>query len=227
LSFAVTADVMTQILKLEGDHSAAVRSLDLQSLAKLPSPGELRIAELQAEIQELQQALRDAETARVADVEAARIKGRDEATGEIQRDEEKALALLQSGLRDVIGRLNQHFADADKLGLTFALAALEKIVTEPTLYRKLVTETIGAQVIGLRQDTIVSISVSAHDFNDQSSLNDLAAALGADANIAASASLPAGECRIKLRLGAIDISLSDYWARLQAQCKRLLGEGPP
>jgi len=213
---------MTQVLKREDGHGATVRSLDFQSPPKTPSAEERRIAELQDETSDLQRALREAEAKREADVENARKEERQAVTEEFRRDEEAAHALLRSGLRDGIDKLNRHFAEADKFGLTLALVALERIVAEPTLYRKLITETIGVQVSGLRHDTVISVSVSHIDFPNQAALDNLAATLGTDTNVMASESLRTGECRIELRLGAIDISLPDYWARLQEQCRRVL-----
>lgn len=215
---------MNQVLKLEA--AASVRSLDVQPPAKTPTLEERTIAALHADIEDLRQALKDAETRRLSDVEAAHKKGRDEAQAEFKRSEEDALAALKTAAAGALSALEAHFAEADKFGLALALAALEKIVAEPARYQELIVACILQQVKGLRQDTILSILVSNTDFTDEISLANLAAGLGASAIVTASPRLSAGECRIELRLGAIDISLPEYWTKLQAQCRRLLGREP-
>ncbi len=213
---------MTQVLKREDSHAATVRALGFQSPPKAPTAQERRIDELQDELADLRRALAEAEAKRRADVDCAREEERQAVTAEFRRDEDAARALLGSGLRDAIDKLNKHFAEADKFGLTLALVALERVIAEPTLYQKLITEAIGVQVSNLRHDTVIAVSVSDIDFPDQTALDGLAETLGADTKVMASDSLRAGECRVDLRLGAIDISLPDYWQRLQEQCRRVL-----
>ncbi|MFZ2031069.1 MAG: hypothetical protein WAU68_12215 [Vitreimonas sp.] len=218
---------MTYVLKLEGGHAQAVRSLNAPPPpARTPTLEERRIAHLEAEIDALQEALRGAETTRLSDIDAARTAGHDEAIANFKRSEEDALVTLQSGLASALAKLDAHFADADKFGLVFALAAIERLVTEPSRYQELLAACINEQVSGLRRDTIVSIVVSAEDFRDEVRLANLAAALGASVIITTDDNIVAGSCRIELRLGAIDVSLPQYWTKLQAQCRRLLRSRP-
>src|SRR5690242_20897935 len=98
---------MTQVLKHEGDHSRAVRPLDVQAPAKAPTAEERRIAALHANVEELQQSLRDAEARRLVDIETAHTMGRDEAAAAFLRSEDEKLAVLKTGVERAVTGLDR------------------------------------------------------------------------------------------------------------------------
>ena len=73
---------------------------------------------------------------------------------------------------------------------------------------------------------VVSVAVSAHDFADDAALAVLAAGAALPATqLAARADLPAGACRVALRLGEVELDPAGQWAVIVAALHAIGTEG--
>ena len=83
--------------------------------------------------------------------------------------------------------------------------------------RDLLKAAIVARIREIDQSGIVRVVVSSSDFPDQTELDDLAALCDVDQlAIGHTRALKAGECRIDLTLGTLDVGLRQQWEKLKA-----------
>ena len=228
---------MTSLIKSRATLLAeTIRAVDLPALttnqtnrgAQIQTTSPARdptVATLEMEIRELRRALEDAQTDRKEAIEAARTQGREEAARAYVREDAKALAALQAGVETAVEQLQDRLARVDGLALLLCQTALEKIFSGTRDYQDLVARAIHLQIEQLRRETVVRILVSAADFADEGALRKLADRIGAGrAEIRQDPHLPAGSCRIDLRLGHIEFSLAQHWDALLAMFRRLVAD---
>ena len=166
------------------DRDAAVETV-------APDP---RLAELEAEIARLEAALVSHKREAARAIEAARAEGR--------------------GLADARAAWDKRLEELELLAVTLARAALGKMFGESSDLGELVTRTVAHHVAGLAADSVVGVRVSAADFPGDA-LDTLSARIDvARTRLAIDPDLDAGECRIDLKLGAIDVEPARQWAIL-------------
>lgn len=225
---------MTSIIKLRDADHATVRSLSLTGAsAPAQEPPEAAVdpelAALRLQVSALSQQVkhRDTEIEQLKhQVEAARRSGEAEGrqAGLASADARIAerLAALDAGVGRATERFAQEVAALEALAVALAHEGLAKVLDDPAAYRDLVSATIRAHLRRLEGQALMSVAVSAADFPTGSDLADLAAHIGSPGlDVAASDDLPAGGCRIGLRLGALEVGIPQQWEKLSATLRSL------
>lgn len=217
---------------------AAVRALDAprpheellvfqsaSALVDMAAPDEPIVderAELEAVIAELRDRLAAAEDSADAREDAAfergRREGEDLATGET----EKRLELLRKGVEAVHLAHAERMAEYELLALQLAQTALQRLFGDHDLRPALVERTIGRTLATTKRELVLGIKVSPRDFRSEDELQTLAGQF-AGLEVAHDETLGAGDCRVDLRLGTIDLGLPGQWARLSALFEQLAG----
>ena len=158
-------------------------------------------------------------------IEIAREEARKETQAAYKRDEMAALDILQSGMKNATQYLAKRLDTLDGLALFLSQTALEKIVGDNKKYKDLISRMIDLQITGLRKETVLQILVSSIDFPNKTSLKSLALKLNLDAaTIKADPQLTAGESRIDLRLGHIELSVPGFWNDIQELFSEIISE---
>ncbi len=179
---------------------------------------------LEHEVSHLRRLLRESAEGRAEAVERARALARADAEALHKRADAEALDVLRGGVASAIEEMKARVLQEQTLALLLAQVALEKVFGDAPDFRELVARAIHHQVKALRRESIVSVHVSAEDFRDESALTAIATALGGEqVNVVQDAGLASGDCRINLRLGHIELSISEHWQRLQDEFRRLAG----
>ena len=196
----------------------AVEAADHHPAAPVRDPA---IVALEAELETAHANFAKAAARHVKELELARAQGRDEARATHQRDDAAALAMLERGVSDALAHARARVDSLEQLALLLVETALEKVFTPNGDYRELTARAIARQLMQFRRSAMLRIAVSEHDFPEQRALEALSTRLGANVAMAGDPQLPAGACRIDLRLGHIDISLAEHWDALKAELRRL------
>jgi flagellar assembly protein FliH len=223
---------MTTLIKHGlGQLNDAVRPLDWRR----PTDGgppvtatDTRILDLEEQVHDLAAKLTEARKRQTQAAEEAFTRGEKTARAAYRRDEEAALAVLRTGVDSALATLRDQAANTEAVALLVCQIALEKVFGDAPDYRELVTRAVRVQIAALRRGTVVQLRVSAADFPGDQALRELEARLAAGAlDIRPDPALPAGACRIELRLGQIELSVADHWDRLQSELRRLTHTGEP
>jgi flagellar biosynthesis/type III secretory pathway protein FliH len=188
-------------------------------------PGDPRLEALARENDELRAALAAQQTASEQAVAAARADGECRGRADAGEGIDKRLALLGKGVETVASEWQKRLHDLDELAPALARAALGKLFDDKEGdHSRFVVDLIARQLRLLRRESVVAIRVSARDFEDEQALAGLAAEAGTGSvRIVTDADLEAGECRIDLQLGHIDVGAKTQWAQLAAFLDELAG----
>jgi flagellar biosynthesis/type III secretory pathway protein FliH len=229
---------MTRVLKKNG----AVDAPGVHSLASAWAPLEAGPAQapvvdpellgLRADVEALtaQLAERDARLAELrAEAEAAFKKGeaagRDAGLREAEDGNEKRLARLEAGIGQAQATFEDALAGLERLAPALAHEALAALLGQGDERPQLVAAVVRHQVQTLEARSLIEIEVSASDFPDDEAVAGLQGSLGSLGPIIhASVSLKSGDCRIRLKLGTLDVGLDRQWAEL-AGLLRDMSEG--
>lgn len=212
---------MTGLLKGAQAGLAADRLPQARPRPSGPPPRDTRFDHLEARIAELERQLeaerRDAKRA-VAEAHAA---GRDEAVA----DDARRTAALEAGVKQAVGAWREGLAQVDLLAASLAASALGKLFNESADLAAMTSRTLARRVERLDRGSVVSVGVSPSDFPDGPAIDALARRAGiAASRIAARPELPAGACRLALRLGEVDLDPLGQWAVLH-DALRAMAEG--
>jgi flagellar biosynthesis/type III secretory pathway protein FliH len=223
---------MSQILKAGDDsHGFVVVPLEPAPAAKAaaredPVTAELRrlrdvVSELEAEVAAHPGAL---EAAR-AEGEAA---GRATAEAEVNEDREKSLELLAAGISVASDRLDDLLGRTELLGLLVARNAIAKLFGEDGAREAVVIGLAKHQLARIDREMLVAIEVSRLDFPDTREVEELAESLGiARTTVLVRDDLAAGDCRMRCRLGALDIGLDQQWGAIRELIDEWASERSP
>ncbi|WP_028967834.1 hypothetical protein [Sphingomonas phyllosphaerae] len=176
-----------------------------------------RVAALEATLAaERLAAERAAVTARAAIAEARRA-----GLAEAVADDKRRVTLLADGIGRAEAAWRERLAATDRLAAQLATLVLGRIFGECDDWAELVTRALTEQVAQIGAHAIVAVTVSAADFADAAGL---AAAVGLPAaTVTCDAALPAGACRIALRLGQVEIDPSRQWTAFEDALRELGG----
>jgi flagellar biosynthesis/type III secretory pathway protein FliH len=176
-----------------------------------------RVAALERENDELRKTLADSLAAAERAEEQAREDGKNEALAAERRDEEKRLAALDRGIAAALEAWGDRLKELDGLSALLTRTALAKLFDETTDHSGLVLGMIARQMHHLRRETLLAVRVSPHDFPDQDALDTVAAKAGTGSvSILVDPDLAAGDCRLDLQLGHVDIGPRAQWPQLAA-----------
>lgn len=180
-----------------------------------------RIALLEARIADLERTLADEREAverrhaqmeheRRAQVAAARVAGREEATV----DDRQRTSLLGRGVEQAATEWRDRLAALDRLAAALAAAAMGKMFGDASAVPDIVAATLAHQIDRIGRHAVVRVEVSARDFTEPAAL---AASVDLpSAQVVARDDLPHGACRVRLRLGEIELDPTTQWSRIAA-----------
>ena len=209
---------MTGLVKASA-REALVRPLRLEAAHAAPalSGDEQRLAAAAEEIKRLRHAVEDAKAAAGKAIAAAREEGRREGEAAALRDDARRLALLEASLEQTGNAFEAQLAGLEGLAVMLAQSALARIFDPPADLSQFVARSIARRVAILRHEAVRAVRVSPADFPDAAALSALTAQAGTGAiDVAADASLGAGESRLELILGYMDIGPRAQWRALNA-----------
>ncbi len=204
---------------------ASGRGLQVREFGFEPPPGpasaeQRRIAELE---HRLEAALSEAEDLRRrqarADDAIAQARREGHAGGLIEggRIAADRLAALEETVAQALAEAAAAFAGSlerlEAASGELAAIALERIVGDAGSRRTLILETVGRAVGRLSTEAVVALDVSGADFEDGARLSQ---AVPDGCAVRVLADLPSGACRLRLRMGEIDLDLDGQLARLRA-----------
>lgn len=180
----------------------------------------LRIAELGRRLEETLTELEDmrAQQAQAqAAIAKARTEGYEAGLVEGGRIADARIAALEKTLTqaatEATAALSASLVHLETAAGELASIALERIVGDPSTRQDLVAETIARAVGVLSADTVVEMEVSSRDFPD---LARLEAVAPAGCKVRALETHPSGACRLRLRIGELDLDLDGQTIRLRA-----------
>lgn len=216
---------MTAIIKAgEADGRVIVRDFG----AKRPGPAypravaeESAAAALSAEIARLKAALGAAEARHAEELKKAAADsfadGERAGRADAARNEAASLEALRAGIAAGVAGIGRRFDQLESLAGALCRVALEDVFSPSHDYREQCARMLRRQIETLKPDTVLGVAVSAADFQEDGALTDLAREFGLEpANFRIDPALEAGACRLQLRLGQLDLSLSDHWDGLCA-----------
>lgn len=187
---------------------------------------ELALEDARDEISRLQTALIDARGIAEESETAAREAGRQEALLVARDEDDRRLASILDGVAAARSAWDDRLAKLDALAAMLARSALAKIFGDDAARAELVARAIALRVEALRGETVVSIRVSALDFPNTDALAALRADAGVGAiEVKADGVLAAGESRIDLQLGHVDVGISSQWHELDRFFESILDIG--
>lgn len=198
------------------------------ALARQPEPVEdPELALLRQENAELRRLVAELRGAAPQAEAKAREEGRREALLSARKDDEGRLKLLADGMAAAAEDWNGRLDSLDSLAALLARTALAKLFDESEDHADFVVRMIGRQVRQLRRETVLAMRVSSHDFPDAAALAVVPAAAGAAAgNVIIDPDLPAGECRLDMQLGHVDLGVRSQWGQLSQLLQELAIEDP-
>lgn len=175
-----------------------------------------RIAALEAELAAQRASEVDrAEAAAKAEV-SAEARGRQAGLDEADERAAERISRLELGLTEARLRLDAELAGLERLAALLAETALARLVDDPQSRRPLIAGIIRQQMRGLEARALLRVEVSAEDFSDPAALEDLAAEAGLSGlRIEPASGLGPGACRLKLRLGELEVGLDQQWGALR------------
>ncbi|WP_250516340.1 hypothetical protein [Caballeronia sp. INDeC2] len=123
---------------------------------------------------------------------------------------------MRTGIDTAVKQFSAQLQTLEGLCAAIALAALQRIIGDPSARTTLVRETVHHHLAQLTAASIVAVDVSSEDFAADTDASDLLGSI-ADTDIALNVlpTLKTGECRIDLSLGALDASLDVQLARVR------------
>jgi flagellar biosynthesis/type III secretory pathway protein FliH len=148
--------------------------------------------------------------------------GRQEATDQ----EEKRTSRLREGVALACARFDDSLASLERLSSLLALEGLQKLIGDPAHHRDLLIRTIRLNLDRLEANALVRVEVSLADFPGP--LEAAGKAIGrGKLELRAVEELSAGQCRIRLRLGELDVGVAEQWAGLKGLLESLAEPEPP
>ncbi|MEN2790532.1 FliH/SctL family protein [Sphingomonas oligophenolica] len=191
------------------------RTVQQDVAARGPSEAELALAEATREIERLQGVVADLR-ARAPEAErAAREAGRHQGLEEAEDQADRLVAAVCTGVDQARAAWEDRLAELDALAAMLAQASLRKLFGEAPDLGDLVTRAIRLRTQALGRESVVSIRVSGADFADDAARDALRSAVAAgSSDIVVDPALTAGECRLDLKLGSIDVGIASQWREL-------------
>jgi len=199
-------------------------SMDMLSRKILPTPVDPKMQALQSDIHNLMSendrlkaVIEQLKEDKKVEIKEAYELGQTNTTQTYARDEEAQLATLKTGLQSALLSLKEKLDDNESLALLLAQQALKPVFSPHADYKDQVGRMISLQTQKLHKDLVLSVDVSSKDFSDTDKFSSLGKELGLDMDrLQVSEDLKAGDCRIELKIGQINLSLEDHWNGIKA-----------
>lgn len=216
---------MTSLIKSgTADNTIAVRSLAAARTPPPHAPQDDEMAALRRRIAELDSAaashranIERLRTQNQQAVTEAREAGRKQGLAEAGTREAERLQLLERNLTTARLELSATLPALERLAVLLARDCLEMILGEAESRADLLCAIIRTQLGRIERAAVLRVTLSTADFPDGEALQQFAARSAApEICFAPDATLPAGGCRISLRLGEIEVGLDRQWPAMRA-----------
>ena len=143
--------------------------------------------------------------------------GREAAEAAFEEERAEALERLESGLGEAQAELRQALVQTGDLALLVARQALERLFGDPNARAETVVALIAHQLAQMEREAVLAVEVSRVDFPDTREIASLAERLGLPpGSLKAPLELGAGACRMRLRLGTLELGIDRQWATVRA-----------
>jgi flagellar assembly protein FliH len=203
---------------------AAINPERLVELEDRVAELEENVARLRAEKAELEAALEAAEIESVrraaaseAAVAEAEASGRDVGFAEGAEAKAESIAVLEAAADRAMDQFRTDLRGMETLAVALSKAALAKVFGDDRDMAYRVARLVRRQVEVLDRDAVLRVEVAATDFSDAAAVEGLLRDAGLDGiEVRPVDELGTGGCRIRLRLGELDVGLSQQWSRLGA-----------
>lgn len=208
----------------DGSGDLRVRGLAVKAPPPVPSAEARRVADLQHQASEAGEriaALEDQVDRLSREALTARREGHAEGLidGRKAADDQSArlLAVLTDASATASGDFRLSLNALEAAAGTLASLALARVVNDAGSRQSLVVDTVHRAVAELFEGSVVTIEVSPADFPDPASLETIRLPQGSPPiAVRAVRGMASGDCRVRLRLGGIDLGLDGQLARLRA-----------
>jgi len=207
----------TLIRSSDPARGANVRALERRPVAPAMAPVDPELLALRGEVERLRAKIAEQEVA-IADhpsaLEKARADG--EAAGRVTGlreadDGREALAAkIATATQLALERFAQEVASLERLAPMLAIEGLGRVFEPSDQRAELVRDVIRRQMSGLERQAVVCVEVSSADFPDADALPSVSGA-----EVRALDEMKSGDCRIRLKLGALEVGLDQQWDRLR------------
>ncbi len=148
---------------------------------------------------------------------AAELAGRETAESEFEADRAAATERLEQGIAQARNDLKQAFEQAQALALLVARGTLDKLFGDPGERTEIISALLSEQLERVGRELVVAIDVSRLDFPDTGELKELSERLGLRPGVLeARVDLDEGTCRMRMRLGTIDLGIDRQWGAVRA-----------
>ena len=185
------------------DPERVALAAELQSLKLRLEQRDVQLSDLRAEVKSA--------------FETGEAKGREAGLREATVQDAQRLARLEAGIDQALAAFKQSLAGLERLAPALAHEAIAGILGELDARPALVAAIVRNQMKAVDARSVIHIEVSAADFTDDQALEALDGTFGtAGPVVHASVALKSGDCRIKLKLGTLDVGLDQQWGRLGA-----------
>lgn len=129
----------------------------------------------------------------------------------------EALGVLEAAAERALDQLRGDLRATETLAVALAKAALAKVFGDDADMSRRVTRLVRRQMEALDRSAVLRIEVAAVTFADPADLDALRSDAGLEGiELSALDDLSAGDCRIRLRLGELEVGLGQQWGRLTA-----------
>ncbi len=188
---------------------------ELLRLREDQAQAQLRLEQQEAEIADLHKQIDAA-------FRKGEAQGREAGIRDAADQSAKLLARVEGGVERAMAMYTQVLSGLERLAPALARQGLAQLLGDADSRADLVTAIVLKQIKTIEAQSVLHIEVSAADFGDEAALSGLSEALGAHAvKVQAYSALKSGDCRIKLKLGALEVGLDQQWGRLNAMLKDL------
>ncbi len=182
-----------------------------------PHPLELEVERLRTELAARDTAIADHADALAAARSEGEAAGREAAELDFAADHAEALERLEQGIGDALADLAKQLPMAQSLALLALREALARLFGDPGEREALLAGLLSHQLDRIGRELAVAVEVSRLDFPDTRDLDRLAERTGLGAErLKALIDLPQGACRMRLRLGTIDLGIDRQWNAVRA-----------
>lgn len=217
---ASRVSVLDRSVRLGADAEAPL----LSAAEHVPAPEASRLSELERELRDALERVRELERSageRESEaLERGRAEGEHAALARLEKDWSAQQTAFLEALATCVAQVDRRFADLEAFALDLAETALAQIVGDTARRQELMAATIAHHLGALGMDTVVAVHVSAEDVPDAESI---AARLppAVSSRVRVADDLASGACRVDLLAGSLNLGLGEQAARLAETMERL------